>query len=141
MLLPDALLKSYKNIPAKFKTLKLPHSLSINAQADGGFDLLLYDVIGCGGIEADDVVQALALAGGAPVRVRINSPGGDAFEGFAIYNILNSYEGEVTTVVDGVAASAAAYLAMAGSTVEMQPASFLMIHNGWTVGLVFHQDA
>jgi len=116
----------------RIAALKLPKTVNLHAQSSG-YDLLIYDVIGCGCVEADDIVQALAMADGEPVRVRINSPGGDAFSGFAIYNVLNSYPGELSVVVDGVAASAAAYLAMAGSNILMQPASFFMIHNGWTV--------
>jgi ATP-dependent protease ClpP protease subunit len=136
-MLYNDIIKSYVAAPPgieRFAAIKIPNTVSVQATA-AGYDLLIYDCIGCGCIEADDIIQALAIAGGAPVRVRINSPGGDAFEGFAIHNVLKSYEGEVTVLVDGVAASAAAYVAMAGSSIEMQPASFMMIHNGWTVSI------
>jgi ATP-dependent Clp protease, protease subunit len=136
-MLYNDIIKSYRSAPAgieQFAALKLPNSLSVQESATG-YDLLLYDCIGCGCVEADDIAQALALAGGAPVRVRINSPGGDAFEGFAVYNLLKSYKGELTVLIDGVAASAAAYVAMAADIIEMQPQSFMMIHNGWTVSI------
>src|SRR5690348_17172652 len=92
-----------KGLIEQFSALKAPTTVSVQA-SDSGYDLLIYDCIGCGCVEADDIVQALAIAGGAPIRVRINSPGGDAFEGFAIYNILQAYSGEVTVLVDGIAA-------------------------------------
>lgn len=109
-------------------------TFALKAQQDG-FDLYIYDVIGCDCCEPADIVSALATAGGAPIRVRMNSPGGDAFAGFAIFNLLANYEGEVSVLIDGVCASAAAYIAMSGATIEMQPASFLMIHNSWTISV------
>lgn len=64
-----------------------------------------------------------------PVTVSINSPGGDMFEGIAIYNMLREHRGPVTVKVLGLAASAASVIAMAGNTVEIGKAAFLMIHN------------
>jgi ATP-dependent protease ClpP protease subunit len=133
------ILRAFERAPAdmhsNISALKLPQTLDVRAQDNGSYDLMLYDVIGCGCIAADDVAMALAVAGGAPLRVRINSPGGDAFDGFAIYNLLASYDGDVSVLIDGIAASAASYVAMAADTVEMQPASFMMIHNGWTIAV------
>ena len=111
--------------------------LQVRAAADVP-EILMYDRIGAslwdgGGVVAADVVAALADAGGGPVRVRINSPGGDVFEGLAIYNALLGYSGTVEVVVDGVAASAASIIALAGTTVAMQDASLLMIHNASTM--------
>ena len=69
------------------------------------------------------------------VAVRINSGGGDVFHGFAIYNLLKQHDGNVTVKIDGLAASAASVIAMAGDTVEMGEASMMMIHNPWTMAL------
>ncbi|MGP1675898.1 MAG: head maturation protease, ClpP-related [Burkholderiales bacterium] len=79
------------------------------------------------------VKDQLKVLAGDPVLVTINSPGGDAFEGIAIYNLLREYSGKVTVNVIGMAASAASIIAMAGDTVKMGEAAFLMIHSAWGV--------
>lgn len=66
------------------------------------------------------------------ITVRINSPGGDVFAGIAIYNMLNEHEGEVTIKIDGIAASIASLIAMAGDKIVMLPGSMMMVHNPWT---------
>lgn len=68
-----------------------------------------------------------------PVTVLINSPGGDVFEGIAIYNLLAQHQGEVTVRVLGMAASAASVIAMAGDRIEISKAAFFMVHNVWTI--------
>jgi len=75
------------------------------------------------------VKDQLKAMGKAPVLVTINSPGGDAFEGIAIYNLLREHAGKVTVNVLGLAASAASIIAMAGDTVKMGEGAFLMIHS------------
>ena len=65
------------------------------------------------------------------IDLHINSGGGDAFAGIAIYNILNRHKGKITTYVDGIAASAASVIAMAGDTIVMPKSSQLMIHQPW----------
>lgn len=109
--------------------------LRLTAQADGGAELLIYDEISWWGITAVDVAAALSTLAG-PLTVRINSPGGDVFDGVAIYNMLLDYPGEVTVTVDGLAASAASFIAMAGDTIRMNRASQMMIHDasGFTWG-------
>jgi ATP-dependent Clp endopeptidase proteolytic subunit ClpP len=107
-------------------------------------EILIYDVIGGGmwddGVTAKQVIAALAEAGTDPVRVRINSPGGDVFEGLAIYNALRNYTGGVETVVDGLAASAASIIALGGSSVVMNSASMFMIHNAATIAFGDRND-
>lgn len=85
-------------------------------------------------VTASMVQNALRAAAGAPVRVVLNSPGGDAFEGIAIYNLLREHPGDITTHVIGLAASAASIIAMAGDKIEMAEGAMLMIHSSW--GLV-----
>lgn len=95
-----------------------------------GVDLWLYDEIGPWGVTASDF--AAALGGLAPtdrVTLRVNSPGGDVFDGLAIYNLLRGHPGGVDVVVDGLAASAASFIAMAGSTVTMRAHTRMMIHD------------
>lgn len=85
------------------------------------------------GVSAKRIAGALRAIGGKDVVVNINSPGGDFFEGLAIYNLLREYQGHVTVRVLGMAASAASIIAMAGDEVLIGRAAFLMIHNTWVV--------
>ena len=114
----------------------LPEGFAIRAAADAPMEILLYDEIGCWGVTAKDFVMALAQCGEAPITLRINSPGGDVFDGLAIYNALRARSAPVNVVVDGIAASAASFIAMAGSSISMAEQSMLMIHNafGMTIG-------
>ncbi len=86
-----------------------------------------------GGVTARRVEYQLQAAQGRDVTVVINSPGGSYFEGLAIYNLLRGYSGKVTVKIVGVAASAAAVIAMAGDDVLIGRAAFLMIHNAQIV--------
>ena len=74
-------------------------------------------------------------AGSGDITVWINSPGGDCFAAAQIYNMLMDYKGNVNVKIDGLAASAASVIAMAGTTVEMSPVAMLMIHNPMTVAI------
>lgn len=108
-------------------------------------EIMIYDQIGASfwddsGVTAKDVIAALASADGKAVNVRINSPGGDVFEGYAIYNALQGYKGGVETTVDGLAASAASWIALAGDKVTMGPMSMFMIHDSSTMAFGNKQD-
>ena len=85
----------------------------------------------------DDVTPQLfkeELNGGkGNITVWINSPGGDCIAAAQIYNMLMEYNGDVTVKIDGIAASAASVIAMAGTKVLMSPVSMLMIHNPMTI--------
>lgn len=103
------------------------------------FDIIGEDFWSGGGVTAKKVAAQLrAIAG--PVEVQINSPGGDMFEGIAIYNVLREHPHDVTVKVMGMAASAASIIAMAGDTVEIGAASFLMIHNCWVLAMGNRHD-
>jgi ATP-dependent Clp protease, protease subunit len=94
-------------------------------------EIFIYDVIDSyWGVGAKNVLRALADASG-PVTVRVNSPGGDAFEGVAIYNALRRYGAGITVEVDGIAASAASIIAMAGTEIRMAKGSMMMVHEAW----------
>ena len=75
------------------------------------------------------------MAGSGNITVWINSPGGDVFAAAQIFNMLMDYTGQVTVKIDGLAASAASVIAMAGGDVYMSPVSMLMIHNPSTVAI------
>ncbi|MGS1109122.1 head maturation protease, ClpP-related [Achromobacter anxifer] len=112
------------------------YSISVNAQADKPVvEIRIYGEIGFWGTTAEAFVAELdaAAAGGADILVSLNSPGGDVFDAFAIYNALHRYAGRVTTRVDGVAASAASLIAMAGKPTIMPENTQMMIHNAWII--------
>lgn len=108
-----------------------------DSESDNTISVL--DVIGQNwqgtGVTASRVAAALRAIGKRDVVVNINSPGGDYFEGLAIYNTLRDHPAKVTVKVLGVAASAASVIAMAGDEVQIARAGFLMIHNTWIVAM------
>jgi ATP-dependent Clp protease protease subunit len=81
----------------------------------------------------DDVTPRMfkeeLLSGSGPITIWINSPGGDCIAASQIYSMLMDYKGEVTVKIDGIAASAASVIAMAGTKVKMAPTALIMIHN------------
>ncbi|MFP3615335.1 Clp protease ClpP, partial [Paraburkholderia sp. SIMBA_050] len=108
-----------------------------NAQGAAVAEIRIYDEIGFWGTDAKTFIAQLdaAAASATEVIVAVNSPGGDVFDAFAIYNALRRYAGKVTARVDGVAASAAGLVVMAGDQVVMPENAMLMIHNPWTIAL------
>lgn len=106
-------------------------------RVQAGTIIEIYDIIGFDfwtgeGVTAKSVSAKLKAAG--DVTVNINSPGGDFFEGIAIYNLLRAHNGRVDVNIMGLAASAASIIAEAGDTVKIGKAASFMIHNAW--GLV-----
>lgn len=87
----------------------------------------------------DDVTPQIfkneLMSGSGPLTLWINSPGGDVFAAAQIYNMLMDYKDDVTVNIDGIAASAASVIAMAGTTVNMSPVAMMMIHNPMTVAI------
>lgn len=115
------------------------------AEADDPTTISLYDVIGAdpwtgGGWTAKRMAGTLRAIGKADVTVNINSPGGDFFEGLAIFNLLREHPAKVTVKVMGLAASAASVITMAGDEIRMGAGSFLMIHNAWAVAIGNRND-
>lgn len=95
--------------------------------------IYVYDVIdSMWGVSAADVARVLAGITAPNITLRINSPGGDVFEGRAMMSLLVEHPATVTAKIDGVAASAASVLALAASSVEIADGGFYMIHKGWT---------
>lgn len=92
----------------------------------------------------DDITPAMfkeeLLAGNGPVNIWISSPGGDCTAASQIYTMLMDYPGEVTVKIDGIAASAASVIAMAGTRVLMSPTAMMMIHNPATQAFGDHVD-
>jgi ATP-dependent protease ClpP protease subunit len=107
-----------------------------DVSVDAGYEVWLYDVIDSDdwfGVTASDIVMALTMAGGSDVLVHVNSPGGMATEGLAMYNTFKNYEGKVTMRVEGMAASAASIVMLAADEVVVEAASLVMIHDAWGV--------
>ena len=95
-----------------------------------GTEVLIYDEIGAYGVTAKGFLAELgALPNDAALDLRLNSPGGSVFDAVAIFHALNRHAGEITVWIDGIAASAASYIAMAGDSVVMPQNAFLMIHD------------
>lgn len=126
---------------SKFRNMRQKPGILALAVKDTTAELLIYDVIGedffGDGVSAKGVVQQLK---GMPdtvetVLVRINSPGGDVFDGVAIMNALLGFKGTVNVQIDGLCASAASVIAMAGKTISMAESSMLMVHNPWVMSI------
>lgn len=93
------------------------------------------------GVTAKRIAAALRSIGAdKDVVVNVNSPGGDLFEGMAIYNLLRDHKGSVQVKVLGLAASAASIIAMAGDEILIARAGFLMIHDTWVVAVGNRND-
>jgi Protease subunit of ATP-dependent Clp proteases len=109
------------------------------AAKDDDNSISILDVIGQDfwgeGVTSKRISAALRSIGKKDVVVNINSPGGDYFEGLAIYNMLRDHPGKVTVKILGIAASAASVIAMAGDEIQIARAGFLMIHNTWVVAM------
>jgi ATP-dependent Clp protease protease subunit len=108
--------------------------------------LYIYDVIGedqwsGGGVTAKGVQEQLkALAGTKSLTIYVNSPGGSIFEGKAIFNQLLRFEGKKTVVVDGIAASAASFIAMAGDKIVTSEGATWMVHRAMGGAYGFEDD-
>jgi ATP-dependent Clp protease protease subunit len=95
-----------------------------------GTEVVIYDEIGAFGIPAKSFLDELkALGPVAELTVRINSPGGSVFDGVAIYNALKRHDAAITDWIDGIAASIASMIAMAGNEVVMPENAMLMLHD------------
>jgi len=116
-------------------------TLQAATEGDGSGSIIsIYDTIGAdpfdgSGVSSKRVAAALRSIGNKPVTVNINSPGGDFFEGVAIYNLLAQHPEKVTVNIVGLAASAASVIAMSGDDILMSKVGFVMIHNSWVMAM------
>ena len=106
-------------------------------------ELIIYEDIGQDwfgdGVTAKKIHSQLEGLEG-DLTIRVNSYGGDVFEGHAIYNLIKNYKGNKKVIIDGIAASAASVIAMAGDEVEMPINSMMMIHDPWTFAIGNSED-
>lgn len=116
----------------------------VRAATSDDSSISVYDTIGeswdGSGVTAKRIAAALRSIGENPVTVNVNSPGGDFFEGVAIYNLLREHPAKVTVRVLGLAASAASVIAMAGDEILMGDGAFFMVHNAWAVAVGNQHD-
>ena len=106
---------------------------SDNGEAPGSVEISIYDEIGFGGVTAKDFLAEVKRYKGQHIHLRINSVGGSVIEGAAIYNALRRHKGGLTVHVDGLAASMASVIAMAGEEVYIADNAMLMVHNPWSM--------
>lgn len=109
-------------------------AIKVNA-TDTTAELFLYSEIGYWGITAGQFAEAMNQHRGKAITLRINSPGGDVFDGLAMYSLLSTWPTQVTAQIDGLAASAASIVMLGADTVQMVKGSFVMIHNAWGVAI------
>lgn len=115
------LLSRFGNVPEAVACAEAPaRQPRIRAEGESEATVYIYDVIDSWfGVDAQELVREVAALNVERIHVRINSPGGSAFDGVAIYNALKRHPAEIITHVDGLAASAASVIAMAGDEIRM----------------------
>lgn len=111
-----------------------------NKAATEPASIFIYDEIGSWGTSANDFVKELRDVKAAAIDVHVNSPGGECYDGLAIFNALRSHKATVTVYIDGLAASAASFVAMAGDRIVAERNATLMIHNAHAVGVGDAED-
>jgi ATP-dependent Clp protease protease subunit len=127
---------------SKVVDLKKPQPSGYRVVARGAdrAEIYLYGVIGADwfgeGITAKKFADDLKSLGNVKtIDLRINSEGGSVFDGKAMYSLLVEHKAKIVTHIDGLAASAASFIAMAGDEIEIAEGGFVMIHNAWTMAV------
>nr|WP_230678772.1 ClpP-like prohead protease/major capsid protein fusion protein [Yersinia intermedia] len=106
----------------------------MKASGEKSADIYIYEEIGYWGVTARQFASSLKALGDIDhINLRIHSPGGDVFEGIAIYNLLNTHPASKTVYIDGLAASMASVIAMVGNPVIMPENAMMMIHKPWGI--------
>ena len=107
---------------------------TLRAKARGVVDLMLYGDIGAWGITANQFARDLkALGDVSQINLHIHSPGGDVFEGMAMYNLLKAHPARIEGFVDGLAASMGSVILMACDTISMPENAMIMVHKPWGI--------
>lgn len=103
-------------------------------------EVFVYDEIGFFGVTAKDFVADLRAVKAKQIDLHLNTPGGDVFDGIAIYTAIKDHSANVTAYVDGLAASAGSFIAMAANQVVMMPHSRMMIHEAFGLAIGNAED-
>lgn len=101
----------------------------------GEADIYLYEEIGFWGVTASEFARELREITASRINLHISSPGGEVFDGVAIYTALQNHPASVTVYIDGLAASAASFIAMAGDRIIIAKHASMMIHDPWGITL------
>ena len=104
---------------------------NIQNKADNSADIYIFDEIGTYGVTAQDFISEIKGLKDMPINLRINSLGGDVFDGMAMYNVIKRRESKTTVYIEGIAASIATIIALGADEVVMAENSLFMIHNAW----------
>ncbi len=112
---------------------------SIKAAANRA-EVYIYDEIGAFGVSAKQFTQEFAAINASQILVRINSIGGDVFDGIAIHNAIKAKQADITTQVDGIAASIASIIMLAGKQIAIAKNGYVMIHQPWTFAMGNGED-
>ncbi|WP_313687581.1 head maturation protease, ClpP-related, partial [Pantoea sp.] len=106
----------------------------MKASGQSAADIYIYDEIGYWGVTAQSFAASLKALGDIDhINLHIHSPGGDVFDGIAIYNLLNAHSATKTVYIDGLAASMASVIAMVGNPIIMPENAMMMIHKPWGI--------
>jgi ATP-dependent Clp protease protease subunit len=132
--------RTAKSISAYWgKPLKDREWYSVDTSS-GQSEVLIYDVIGWPYVDAGEFTREFKSIKSKEITVGINSPGGDVFDGTAIYNVIKDHPAKVTTRIDGVAASMASIIALAGDEIQIASNAYYMIHNPWSMAIGDYRD-
>ena len=120
-----------------------PRALKAEAASNSTPTLYVYDAIASndadaefgGGVSPQAFVTALNKLDAPEIHIRLNSPGGDAFGGRVMEGAIRAHPSRIIAHIDGYAASAASYVALAADEVEIAPGGFFMVHNAWTIAI------
>jgi len=104
---------------------------NIENKADKSADVYIFNEIGDYGVTAQDFISEIKDLKNTPINLRINSLGGDVFDGMAMYNVIKRREAKTTVYIEGIAASIATIIALGADEVVMAENSLFMIHNAW----------
>ena len=115
------------------KSLDKPDWYEVKAQAGDTMEVFIFDVIGWPFTDISGLVRSMAAEKDKPILARINSPGGDVFDGMSLFNAFANHPGGVTVRIEGLAASMASIVAMGGRKIEAYQNTMFMIHNAWAV--------
>ncbi|MFA7077983.1 MAG: head maturation protease, ClpP-related [Syntrophomonas sp.] len=103
----------------------------INSLSTSETEIFIYDVLGFPFNDINSMVKEISQIKSEKMTIRINSPGGDIIDCFALFQAIKEHPAKVTVRIEALAASAASIIAMAGDTIEAYRSSFVMIHNAW----------
>lgn len=106
------------------------YAIENKADATNEVEVSIYDEIGSWGVGANKFVSDLKKIDAKKINLRLNTPGGEVFDGTAIFNALRDHPADIVVHIDGLAASAGSFIAMSGDEIRMADNAYMMIHNG-----------